>query len=143
MPFGLRNAAQTFQRFVDTVLRGLDFCQAYVDDLLVASKDEEEHRIHLEQVFLRLKKYGLSINVAESKFAQEEVEYLGYRVDSFEIRPLHNRVRAIIDFKKPNNISELKRYLGIINFYHRFIANAASVLAPLNKYLSGVTKRDK
>lgn len=51
MPFGLRNAAQTFQRFLDTVLRGLDFCRSYIDDLLVASKDEEEHRKHLELVF--------------------------------------------------------------------------------------------
>lgn len=68
MPFGLRNAAQTFQRFVDAVLRGLNFCHGYLDDLLIASRDVEEHQRHLEQVFQRLKKSGLSINVAKSKF---------------------------------------------------------------------------
>lgn len=143
MPFGLRNAAQTFQRFVDAVLRGLKFCHGYLDDLLVASKDEEEHRTHLEQIFQRLRKYGLSINVAKSRFAEEEVEYLGYTVNKEGIRPTLDRVKAVIDFKKPSNISELRRYLGIINFYHRFIENAAAVLAPLNKYLVGARKRDK
>lgn len=59
MPFGLRNAAQTFQRFIDTVLRGFNFCYDYIDDLLVASRNEEEHRKHLEQIF-RLKAHGLS-----------------------------------------------------------------------------------
>lgn len=143
MPFGLRNAAQTFQRFVDTVLRGLTFCHGYIDDLLVASKNEEEHKTHLEQIFQRLKKYGLSINVAKSKFAEKEVEYLGYVVNKEGIRPIPDRVKAVIEFKKPSNVSELRRYLGIINFYHRFIENAAAILAPLNRYLVGAKKRDK
>jgi len=56
MSFGLRNAAQSFQRFIDIVLRELKFCHGYVDDVLVASKDEEEHQHHLEEVFKRLKK---------------------------------------------------------------------------------------
>jgi len=143
MPFGLRNATQTFQRFIDAVLRGLDFCHGYIDDLLVASRDEEEHRRHLEQIFQRLKEHGLSINVTKSEFAEKEVEYLGYTVNKEGIRPTNDRVKAIVDFKKPNNIKELRRYLGIINFYHRFIKNAAAILAPLNGYLTGAKKRDK
>lgn len=142
MPFGLRNAAQTFQRFIDTVLRGLDFCHGY-DDLLVASKSEEEHRKHLEQIFQRLKQHGLTINVAKSKFMESEVEYLGYIINNKGIRPTTERIKAINDFKKPNNVSEMRRYLGIINFYHRFIKNASTILAPLNKYLVGAKKRDK
>lgn len=143
MPFGLRNAAQTFQRFVDTVLRGFDFCHGYIDDLLVASKDEEEHRGHLEKIFQRLSEHGLTINVAKSRFAEEEVEYLGYTVNKEGVRPISDRVKAVINFKKPTNIRELRRYLGIINFYHRFIKDAAAVLAPLNKYLTGTKKGDK
>ncbi|CAL1683860.1 unnamed protein product [Lasius platythorax] len=143
MPFGLRNAAQTFQRFIDTVLRGLKFCHGYVDDLLVASKDDQEHQQHLEEVFKRLKKHGLSINVAKSKFAENEVEYLGYKVTKDGIQPLEKRITAVMNFKKPDNTAELRRYLGMVNFYHRFIENAATVLAPLNKRLANKKKKDK
>lgn len=143
MPFGLRNAAQTFQRFIDMVLRGLNFCHGYVDDLLIASKNEQEHQQHLEEVFKRLKKYGLSINIAKSKFAESEIEYLGYKVTKNGIQPLEKRVTAVINFKKPDNTAELRRYLGMINFYHRFIENAATVLAPFNKYLANKKKKDK
>lgn len=81
--------------------------------------------------------------MAKSKFVEKEVEYLGYTVDQEGIRPTCDRVKAITNFQKPYNISELRRYLGIINFYHRFIENAAAILAPLNQYLTGAKKRDK
>ena len=66
MPFGLKNAAQTFQRFMDEVLRGLDFCYAYVDDLLIASRNPNEHLTHLRLVFERLSQYGIIINAQKS-----------------------------------------------------------------------------
>ena len=78
MSFGLRNAAQTFQRFIDEVLRGLDFCYAYIDDILVASSSEEEHLQHLELVFQRLKHYGAVINPAKCVFGATQVRFLGY-----------------------------------------------------------------
>ncbi|XP_076044683.1 uncharacterized protein LOC143027299 [Oratosquilla oratoria] len=68
MPFGLKNAAQTSQRFIDEVLRGLPFCFAYIDDLLIVSLDEDTHRRHLEEVITRLRDYGIQINAAKSKF---------------------------------------------------------------------------
>lgn len=68
MPFGLKNAAQTFQRFVDEVLRGLDFCYDYIDDLLIASRSPAEHLKHLRLVFERLRKYGIVINAQKSVF---------------------------------------------------------------------------
>ena len=68
MPFGLKNAGQAFQRFIDTVCQGLDFVFVYVDDILVASKDAEEHERHLRQLFQRLQEHGLVINVAKCQF---------------------------------------------------------------------------
>ncbi len=75
MPFGLRNASQTFQRFIDYVLRGLDFCCAYVDDILSSSMDEEEHLRH----FRRLDDYGLAVNAEKCCFGRAEVSFLGHR----------------------------------------------------------------
>ncbi len=71
MPFGLRNAAQSFQRFIDQVTRGLDFCYVYIDDLLIASTHAEEHERHLCQLFTRLSDYGLVINPAKWQFGVE------------------------------------------------------------------------
>ena len=89
MPFGLRNAAQTFQRFIDEVLRGLDFTYAYIDDILVASSSAEEHLRHLRLVLERLEEHGLLINVAKSVFGVPELEILGYHRDHTGIRPLY------------------------------------------------------
>ena len=70
MTFGLRNAAQTFQRFIDNVLRGLDFCYAYIDDIIIASSSQEEHLNHLRTLFQRLEKYGVVISPSKFAFGQ-------------------------------------------------------------------------
>ena len=95
MSFGLRNAAQTFQRFIDEVLRGLDFCYAYIDDILVASTSEREHLQHLEIVYERLRKFGVVINQTKCVFGQAEVKFLGYRVSAEGTQPLPEKVEAI------------------------------------------------
>lgn len=77
MTFGLGNAAQTFQRFMDEVLCELDFCFAYIDDILVTSSSEEEHQRHLKVLFARLRDYGVVINPSKCVFGQTSVQFLG------------------------------------------------------------------
>ena len=101
MPFGLRNAPQTFQRFVDNITRDLDFVFVYIDDILVASKNSAEHQHHLRQLFTRLNKYGLAINVAKCQFAQTTLKFLGHLVSSEGIAPLPDKITTILDFPKP------------------------------------------
>ena len=136
MPFGLRNAAQTFQRFIDSVIRGLDFCYAYIDDLLVASADAEEHERHLHQLFSRLSEHGLVINPVKSQFGVESLEFLGHRVDSTGVRPLEEKTRAIREFPQPQTQRKLKEFLGLVNFYRRFVPHAAGILRPLTDLLT-------
>ena len=81
MPFGLVNAAQTFQRFIDQALHGLSCSYAYLDDILVASKDADEHREHLRHVFMRLSDHGIQINPAKCVFGVDSLEFLGHQVD--------------------------------------------------------------
>ena len=132
-PFGLRNAAQTFQRLVDQVTRDLNFVFVYIDDILVASKSPEEHYRHLRLLFERLQLYGLSINPSKCTFAAEELKFLGHRVSKNGIEVLPERVTAIREFPQPKSIRQLRRFLGMINFYRRFIKNAARILSPLYK----------
>lgn len=140
MSFGLRNAAQTFQRFMDEVLRDFEFCYAYIDDILVASSSEEEHRDHLRALFERLREYGVIINPAKCVFGQQKVEFLGYEVSDKGTRPLPARVEAILACQRPKTAKDLRRYLGMVNFYRRFLPKAAEILAPLNDLLHGNVK---
>ncbi|CAF4948326.1 unnamed protein product [Pieris macdunnoughi] len=137
MSFGLRNAAQTFQRFMDEILRDLPYCYPYIDDILVASQNETQHLDHLHQVFQRLQDYGIMINASKCVFGESQVEFLGYIVSSAGTRPLPQKVEAIQNFPPPKTIKELRRFLGMINFYRRFIPSAAKVQASLHELLSG------
>ena len=140
MPFGLRNAAQTFQRFIDQVLRGLHFCYAYIDDLLIASTSPEEHQAHLRQVLQRLSEHGMVINPAKCVLGVPELDFLGHRVSAQGIQPLEEKVRAIRDFPQPSSLRKLREFLGLVNFYHRFVPNCAKILEPLNKLLGAPEK---
>lgn len=137
MTFGLRNAAQTFQRFIDEVLRGLDFCYCYLDDILISSISSQEHEDHLRQLFERLAKYGVLINISKCHLGKTEVTFLGYTVSAAGVKPLQTKVQAIQDIPEPKTIKELRRFLGMLNFYRRFIPGAASIQEPLNSLLAG------
>ena len=112
MPFGLQNAAQTFQRFIDQVLRGLPFCYAYLDDFLIASATVDEHKEHLRQTFHRLKEYSALINPSKCEFGVTTLHFLGHQVDSSGIRPLHDKVLVIQDFAQPDTHRGLRNSLG-------------------------------
>lgn len=131
MTFGLRNAGQTFQRFIDEVVRGLDFCYPYVDDILVFSQSLEEHIQHLRLLFQRLRDYGVVINPAKCVLAAKEVKFLGYVIGKDGSRPPPERIEALQSFPLPKTVEGLRRFLGMVNFYRRFIPGAAELQAPL------------
>lgn len=143
MGFGLKNSSQTYQRFMNTtVLQGLNFLFCYIDDVIIASSIED-HKSHLEQVFERFNKYGISINISKCCFGQKKLEFLGYEVSPEGIRPLEDKVLAIKTFPKPQTIDELRRFLGMVNFYRSHLPQAALYQVELNKYLHGAKKRDR
>lgn len=155
MTFGLRNAAQTFQRYMtNSVMQGLEtqfkgtevdpsFCFWYIDDVIVASETPEMHRLHLKAIFERLDRFGITINLGKCCFGKEKIDFLGYEVTSEGIRPLPEKVQAIIDFPKPRTVDQLRRFLGMVNFYRASLPKAANDQAELNKYLKNARKKDK
>ena len=136
MPFGLRNAAQTFQRFMDQILRGLPFSYVYIDDLLVASATPEEHLTHLRAVFERLTQHGIVINPNKCLFGASELDFLGHHIDCNGITPLQDKVQVIHDFPQPDTPRKLRRFIGLVNFYHRFLPHCAEMMQPLHALLT-------
>ncbi|BHF80886.1 hypothetical protein SprV_0702401400 [Sparganum proliferum] len=137
MPFGLRNASQTFQRFIDRVLRGLPFVYVYIDDVLVASRYVEEHLQHLTLLFDRFQQFSVTLHPAKCILGATSLEFLGHLIDSNGIRPLPSKVAAIRDFPPPTSKRQLQRFLGMVNFYRRFLPNCADTILPLTSLLSG------
>nr|XP_021204760.2 uncharacterized protein LOC101740309 isoform X1 [Bombyx mori] len=137
MTFGLRNAAQTFQRFVDEMLKDLPFCYGFLDDILLASPDETSHLQHLRQLFQCLAEYGMLINTNKCEFGKACITFLGHEVSAEGIKPLPEKVQAIMNYPPPTTVKELRRFLGMYNFYRRFVPNAAKFQSPLNDILAG------
>jgi len=137
MPFGLRNAAQSFQRHIDSVLRDCTFARPYLDDILIFSPDESSHHAHLITVLTKLNDSNLVINLKKCKFFTDEVQFLGHLVSHKGVRPLPSKLDAIAQIKLPKTVTNLRSFLGAVNFYHRFIADASSLLAPLTSLATG------
>ena len=131
-PFDLRNSGQTFQRFIDHVTCGLDFVFVYLDDLLVTSPDHRTHKKHLQILFTSLAEYVIIIGPEKCQFGTTELSFLGHHVCSEGISPLPSTVDAIVNFDRPEKQRALRRYLGMVNYCHRFIPHCADKLTPLN-----------
>ena len=143
MNFGLCNATQSFQRFITKVISGMEnFCFAYVDDLLVASTDAEEHKSHLRMLFQRLANYGLIINAKKSQIGQDDLEFLGHRITKGGLRPLQSRVEAICSSSRPTSVTQLRSFYGMVNFYRRFISLISDSLQHLNMMMLSNEKKE-
>ena len=147
MQFGLRGVGQTFQRYIDSIFRrifrDLSFVISYIDDLLIFISSPEEHKTHLKAVSQRLADHGLIVNQNKCVFDAEKVKFLGYLITEHGISPLPEKVEAIKNFSKPKTVMELRRFLGMLNFYHKSLPNTADTQAPLNKLIENSKKNDQ
>ena len=132
MPFGLRNAAQTFQRHMDNIFREFPFVAVYIDDIIIASKDTESHRQHCKIVFDLLAKNHLSLNSDKCSFATTSVIFLGHVLSTDGFGPDPKKLKAISEFPTPTTVRQIRSFCGMINFYHRFIPHCSEKLAPLS-----------
>lgn len=131
MCFGLRNAIQTFQRLVNSILGDLNFVFEYVDDVLIASSNANEHLSHVRTVLERFEKFGIAVNPVKCVFATHLLMFLGHVIDSQGFRPNPEFVASIRLWPEPKNKKELQRFLGSLNFYHGFIPSAVASRSPL------------
>ena len=121
IPFGFLNSAQTFQRLINDVIRGLPFVYAYLDDLQLTIPTEEEHDAHLRLLFERLAKYGIVINPSKCQFGVPSLTFPAYVVHKYGICPLEQKIKTIQAFPAPTSLRKLREFLGLVNLYRHFI----------------------
>ena len=136
MPFGLRNAGQTFQRFMNTVLQGLECAFGFVDDILIASENESSHLKDIDAVLERLKQYGLSCSPNKCEFIKTEIDFLGFTISGTGIKPKSTKIDDIMNLPAPKTYKGLRRILGMFSFYRQHIPKFANIVEPLQQLLN-------
>ena len=141
LPMGLCNAPDIFQEKMSELMAGLEFARAYIDDLLVVTQGGfDTHMDHLEQVLTKIAEAGLKINAAKSFFCCDELEYLGYLINKEGVRPTLKKVEAIRQIAPPKTRKQLRRFIGMVNYYRDMWPKRAHLLAPLSSMTSKTVK---
>jgi hypothetical protein len=135
MPFGLKGAPSTFNKLISVVLDSLDFCFGFLDDIICYSENEEKHYIHLEEVFKRLRFYGLKLKAKKCNFFKENLIYLGHEISKAGVKPDQRLVDSVQKFPIPRTNKQIKSFLGMSGYYRKFICNYANLALPLTKQL--------
>lgn len=139
MPFGLQGAPATFQRLMaQEVLVGYlrDFAIAYLDDIIIYSKDLQDHQRHLQLVLERVAQHGLKLNLEKCRFASTRLEYLGHVVTAEENQPQTAHLDAIQNAPVPTTRKALRSFIGLINWIRDYIPECSRILAPLTDLTS-------
>jgi len=141
LPMGLCNSPDIFQERMSDMFADLEYVRAYIDDLLcVTSGSWTDHLNKLEAIFERLLEAGLKVNAKKSFFGKDSLEYLGYWVTRDGIQPLETKVSAIRKIAVPTNKKQLRRFIGLVNYYRDMWIRRSDVLAPLTRLTSKEAK---
>ena len=134
MPFGLCNAPATFQRLMDTVLAGLNFeiCLAYLDDIIVFSRDVESHLARLTQLFQKLREANLKLKPSKCCLLQRRVTFLGYVISQNGVETDPDKISAVVNWPVPTNLRQSRAFVGLCQYYRRFVPNFSEVAKPLH-----------
>ena len=137
LPFGLTSAPATFMRLMNDVFRDLlDICViVYLDDILIYLKNEEEHNKHVKSVLERLREHKLYAKKQKCEFGVKRLEFLGHYIDEQGLHTDPQKVQAVVDWPPLRNTKDIQCFLGLANYYHRFIKNYSSIVHPLTRLL--------
>ena len=133
--YGVASAPSIWQRTMDQILQGIPGVQCNLDDMIVTGHSESEHLENLEKVLQRLQKFGLRANLEKCEFFKSNVKYCGHEVTNEGVWKTTDKIDAVLNTPKPENVTQLRSFLGLINYYNRFLPNIASTLKPLYELL--------
>ena len=131
LPFGVAAAPAIFQRTMESLLGDLPHVCVYLDDILVTGESELAHLRNLSAVLDRLETAGIRLKREKCSFMIPKVEYLGHCISADGIHPIPEKVRAVLEAPPPTDVSQLRSFLGMINYYGKFLPNLAALLRPL------------
>ena len=143
MPFGLTNAPSVFMAAMNDLFQDLPYVAVYLDDILIFSKDEEEHVSHIKEVLDRLKQGGYFIKLSKCDFFKKQVKFLGHIVSDEGLRPDMDKIKGLMDREIPRTVYDVRAFLGLANYFRRFIHKYADIAAPLVDLLKGSVSRRK
>jgi hypothetical protein len=139
MPFGLKNYLSTFMRMMDDILRLFTntFVVVYLDDILIYSKTWVEHFQHVQQVLHTLRQHKLYTNLEKCSFDMDRVHYLGYIIDQHGVHVDLAKIQVIHGWLAPTTLTELQSFLGLANFYRRFMLGFSHIAWALSQINMG------
>ena len=135
LPFGISSAPAIFQRAIESLLKGVKNVAVYLDDIILTGESDAEHLKTLEVVLNILCKAGLRLKPSKCEFVKSEVVYLGHKISQSGLEPVKVKVEAIVGAPAPTNKTELQSFLGLLNYYGKFLPDLSTRLAPLHKML--------
>lgn len=136
LPYGVSSAGPVFQGLMENILLGLGNTFCYLDDILIIAKNVEEMKVRLDAVLNRLQNYGIKVNNAKSEFFKTSLVFLGHVLDGSGIHPSKELTKAIVEAGRPENVTQLRSYLGLLNYYGKFLPNLSTLLYPLHQLLN-------
>lgn len=136
VPFGLSTSSSALVKSMQKILKAYDdFCVHYVDDILIFSEDATEHEMHLFKILEALNKAGLKLNVEKCEFFKSNVKYLGYKISTDRVEIDQDRLKEIREYARPKNLRTLRGFIGVMNYYKRFIEDYSNKILPLLELL--------
>lgn len=131
LPFGVSSAPAIFQRTMETLLQGIPNVCVYLDDILVTGPSSEKHLQNLDSVLTRLEDAGMQLKKGKCSFMMEEIETLGHKISREGLQPAQTKIQAVAHPPDPTRVSELRSFLGLVNYYGKFLPDLATTAAPL------------
>lgn len=139
LPFGVASAPALWQRAMDQVLQKIPFTSCILDDMIISGRTDEEHLQNLRFVLQRLQEYGLKANLEKCEFFQEKLMYCGHVISQEGLQKSPEKVDAVLKAPKPENLQQLRSFLGLVNYYRRFLPDLSTIEGPLNELLHSDT----